>query len=70
MGLLNALGYPREIYQRAVLEMRYKETILAAWEHENTWLNFLRERGGSSDWKNWVQKETQQVALTLAKFFK
>ena len=70
MGLLNALGYPREIYQRAVLEMRYKETILAAWEHENTWLNFLRERGGSDDWKNWVQKETQQVALTLAKFFK
>ena len=69
MGLLNALGYPREIYQRAVLEMRYKETILAAWEHENTWLNFLRERGGSPDWKNWVQKETQQLALTLAKFF-
>lgn len=70
MGLLEALKYPREIFQRAVLEMRYKETILAAWEHEFTWLNFLRERGGSDDWKNWVQKETQQAALTLAKFFK
>lgn len=70
MGLLEALKYPREIFQRAVLEMRYKETILAAWEHEFTWLNFLRERGGSEDWKNWVQKETQQAALTLAKFFK
>lgn len=69
MGLLEALGYPREIFQRAVLEMRYKETILGAWEHEFTWLNFLRERGGSSDWKNWVQKETQQAALALAKFF-
>ena len=70
MGLLEALKYPREIFQRAVLEMRYKETILAAWEHEFTWLNFLRERGGSEDWKNWVQKETKQAALTLAKFFK
>jgi hypothetical protein len=70
MGLLEALKYPREIFQRAVLEMRYKETILAAWEHEFTWLNFLRERGGSDDWKNWVQKETQQAALALAKFFK
>ena len=70
MGLLEALKYPREIFQRAVLEMRYKETILAAWEHEYTWLNFLRERGGSDDWKNWVQKETKQAALTLAKFFK
>lgn len=70
MGLLEALKYPREIFQRAVLEMRYKETILAAWEHEYTWLNFLRERGGSDDWKNWVQKETKQAALALAKFFK
>lgn len=70
MGLLEALKYPREIFQRAVLEMRYKETILAAWEHEFTWLNFLRERGGSDDWKNWVQKETKQAALALAKFFK
>lgn len=70
MGLLEALKYPREIFQRAVLEMRYKETILAAWEHEFTWLNFLRERGGSEDWKNWVQKETRQAALALAKFFK
>ena len=69
MGLLEALKYPREIFQRAVLEMRYKETILGAWQHEFTWLNFLRERGGSSDWKNWVQKETQQAALALAKFF-
>ena len=70
MGLLEVLKYPREIFQRAVLEMRYKETILAAWEHEFTWLNFLRERGGSEDWKNWVQKETKQAAVTLAKFFK
>ena len=69
MALLEVLGYPREIFQRAVLEMRYKETILAAWEDYNTWLNFLRERGGSDDWKNWVQKETQQAALALAKFF-
>lgn len=69
MALLEVLGYPREIFQRAVLEMRYKETILAAWEDDNTWLNFLRERGGSDDWKNWVQKETQQAALALAKFF-
>ena len=69
MALLEVLGYPREIFQRAVLEMRYKETILAAWEDDKTWLNFLRERGGSDDWKNWVQKETQQAALALAKFF-
>lgn len=63
---LRVLGYPKEIYQRAMLEFRYKETIVAGWSNDEiTWKNFLRERGGSSDWKNWVQPETKELAIKI-----
>lgn len=66
--LFKVLGYKKEIYQRSMLEMRYKTVIMGAWSHDLTWKNLLLERGGMSVWKNWVQPETKKVAEVLAKF--
>lgn len=60
--LLKELGYKREVYQRAVLEMRYKEFSISGWNNKTGWQNFLAERGAKDDWKNWVQEETKIVA--------
>lgn len=62
--ILKLLKYPKEIYQRAVMEMRYKDFALCGWMVEDSLINLLRERGAMED-KNWVQKETKQVALVL-----
>lgn len=66
--VFKVLGYKKEIYQRSMLEMRYKTVIMGAWSHDLTWKNLLLERGGMSVWKNWVQPETKKVAEVLAKF--
>ena len=63
---LRVLGYPKEIYQRAMLEFRYKETVVAGWvNNPATWEHFLLERGGSDKWKNWVQPETKMLAMKI-----
>lgn len=67
MLMFKILGYKKEIYQRSMLEFRYKEVIMGAWDHELTWRNLLLERGGDDRWKNWVQPETKKVAEVLAK---
>lgn len=66
--VFKVLGYKKEIYQRSMLEMRYKTVIMGAWSHDLTWKNLLLERGGTTVWKNWVQPETKKVAEVLAKF--
>lgn len=66
--VFKVLGYKKEIYQRSMLEMRYKKVIMGAWSHDLTWKNLLLERGGTTVWKNWVQPETKKVAEVLAKF--
>lgn len=66
--VFKVLGYKKEIYQRSMLELRYKKVIMGAWEHDLTWKNLLLERGGTTVWKNWVQPETKKVAEVLAKF--
>ena len=66
--VFKVLGCKKEIYQRSMLELRYKKVIMGAWEHDLTWKNLLLERGGTTVWKNWVQPETKKVAEVLAKF--
>lgn len=70
MEALDELGYPKEIYQRSMLEFRYKDTIMAGWVDDNTWMNFLRERGGVESYKNWVQDETKKCTLVIYSIFK
>lgn len=63
------LKYPREIYQRAMLEFRYKDMIITGWDNNPyTFENFFLERGAlPEENKNWVQKETAIVANKLYK---
>lgn len=58
------IGYPREIYQRTMLEFRYKEFVMTGWYNDpNTWKHLLLERNARLDlWKNWTQKETSAVS--------
>lgn len=68
---LKLLGYPKEIYQRALLEWRYKEFVMVGWDvvTNSTWQNLLLERNAlPDDWKTWAQKETTKVVNVL-KFF-
>lgn len=60
-----ALGYKKEIYQRAMLEFRYKETVMGAWNEDKTWGNLFRERGADPYWKSGVQKPTEQAVKVI-----
>ena len=65
--LLHTLGYKKEIYQRAVLELRYKVWVMTGFTIDpNTWEHMLLERGAREEqWKNWVQPETKSTAAGI-----
>ena len=66
--MFKILGYPKEIWQRAMLEFRYKECVFGGYTDQHGWYNLLAERGGlpsSNTTKNWTQKETAMVAKQL-----
>lgn len=65
--LLKNAGYKKEIWQRALLEFRYKTTIFAGWDTEHTWVNLLFERGAIDYYKTWAQQETKIVAKAIMK---
>lgn len=59
------LGYPREIWSRAIYYFKMKTFFMGGWRNDpKTWENLLLERGVLPDkWsKTWVQKETRKVA--------
>lgn len=66
------LGYKKEIYQRAMLEFRYKEVVFTGWSNDpKTFQHFMLEREAYPELhKSWVQKETKQFAEALSTFFK
>lgn len=59
---LKDIGYKKEIYQRAMLEFRYKEVVMTAWSNNpKTFQHLLIERNNEPIiWKNWTQNETKQ----------
>lgn len=64
------LGYPREIWSRAVYYFKMKTFIMAGWKCDpSSWKNLFLERGVYPDeWsKTWVQKETKEVCEEIKK---
>lgn len=71
--MFKILGYPKEIWQRAMLEFRYKECVFGGYTSQHGWYNLLAERGGlpgSNTTTNWTQKETTAVVKTLNQFMR
>ena len=62
-----ALGYKKEIYQRAMLEFRYKEVVMTAWNNNpKTFQHFTIEREAYPEiHKSWVQEQTKLLAITI-----
>ena len=69
--VLKQLGYKPEIYQRAMLEFRYKTTVATGWYNDpSVWQHFLIEREAYPDQhKSWVQPETKQLAISIKQLF-
>ena len=65
--LLKTLKYKKEIYSRAVNELRYKEFVFTAWYNDpHTLEHFLVEREAYPDvHKSWVQPETAAFARAV-----
>lgn len=68
-AFLKSVGYGREIYSRAPYYFKYKEFVMTGWENDDaTFRHLVREREGLPEvHKSWVQKETAEVAVALAK---
>lgn len=65
---LQEKGYSKEIYQRAILEWRFKTFVLCAWDNEYTWQHLFLERGAREDrYTNWTQEETKKVVKAIKK---
>ena len=68
--LLRTLGYQKEIYQRAMLELRYKEWVMVGtMEDSSTWEHLFLERNATDAYKNWTQEETRLVVKTIKEAF-
>jgi len=66
------LGYPKEIYQRAMLEFRYKEMLMVGWVNDpNSWTHLFLERNAMKDnWKNWTQSQTEEAVVAMKEIIK
>lgn len=66
-GFFKEIGYDKEIYQRALLEFRYKEMIFTGWSNNpKIFDHMILERNGSKEYyKNWTQKETELLILGI-----
>lgn len=63
---LKAEGFKKEIYQRALLEWRYKSFVMVAWSNEYTWEHLFLERSANEEiYTNWTQEETKKVVKTI-----
>ncbi len=60
--LFKELGYPREIYSRAMYYFKYKEVVFTGWYNDpNTWKHLFIERNAMPElYENWTQEQTKQ----------
>ena len=64
---LKLLGYPKEIYNRAMYYFKYKEVVMTGWYSDpNVWCHLMLERNYYSDVaKNWTQSTTADVVKMI-----
>ena len=65
--LLKELGYPREIYSRAMYYFKYKEVVVTGWgSNPKVWNHLLLERNAKPEFiENWTQKETEKFVVEI-----
>lgn len=61
------LGYPREIYSRAMYYFKYKEVVMTGWYNDpKVWRHLFVERNANlAVWKNWTQEQTKQFVKAI-----
>ncbi len=61
-NLFKDLGYPREIYSRAMYYFKYKEVVFTGWYNDpKTWKHLFIERNAMPElYENWTQEQTKQ----------
>ena len=66
-GMFKELGYPREIYSRAIYYFKYKEVVFTGWNNNpKVWEHLFVERNAKPDvWDNWTQNETKQLVTAI-----
>ena len=66
-NLFKVLGYPREIWSRAMYYFKYKEVVMTGWLIDpNVWKHLFLERNAEPQiWENWTQSETSIFVNTL-----
>lgn len=67
MGFFKSLGYKREVYQRAMLEFRYKTFIMVGWSNDpKRWEHLINQREAGKT-KSHTQLETRKTVEAIAK---
>ncbi len=61
------IGYKKEIYQRVMYYLKYKEVVMTGWSNNpKVWNHLFNERNANTDiWKNWTQQETAKFVLAI-----
>jgi len=66
-NFFKALGYPKEIYSRAMYYFKYKEVVFTGWYNDPKVFQhlFIERNNEPTIWKNWTQKETKQFVSAI-----
>lgn len=66
-GFFKAIGYPAEIYQRAMYYFKYKTVVMTGWHNDpKVWKHLFIERSTMPDiWDNWTQAPAKQFVAAI-----
>ena len=66
-GMFKELGYPQEIYSRALYYFKYKEVVMTGWNNDpKVWKHLFLERTAMPEvYKNWTQAQTKKFTQAI-----
>ncbi len=66
-NLFKGLGFNKEIYQRAMLEFRYKEFVIVGWDLDpKKFKHLIIERSAAPElYENWTQESTRETVAAI-----